>query len=80
LRARRLARYVIADATDNRRFWDRHNQIRDAIASAVKMAESPDINWDSLIVFSERIALAWEQEPDFARMSPEMTRPYNLDR
>ena len=25
------------------------------------------------------IALAWEQEPDFARMSPEMTRPYNFN-
>src|SRR5262245_35480380 len=77
---RHYINYVSADATDSRRFWDRHNQIRDAIASAVKMAESPDINWDSLIVFSERIALAWEQEPDFARASPEMTRPYNLNR
>ena len=72
--------YVTSDANDIRRFWDRHNQIRDAIGSAVKMAESSDINWDSLIVFSERIALAWEQEPDFAQMSPEMTRPYNLNR
>jgi hypothetical protein len=72
--------YVTANPADSRRFWDRHNQIRDAIASALKMAESPDVNWDSLIVFSERIALAWEQEPDFARMSPEMKRPYNLNR
>ena len=77
---RHYINYVTKDATDSRRFWDRHNQIREAIASALKMAESPDINWDSLIVFSERIALAWEQEPDFARMSPEMTRPYNLNR
>jgi hypothetical protein len=70
--------YVTSDANDIRRFWDRHNQIRDAIASAVKMAETPNVNWNALIVFSERIALAWEQEPDFTRMSPEMTRPYNL--
>ena len=71
--------YVTSDANDIRRFWDRHNQIRDAIASAVKMAETPNVNWNALIVFSERIALAWEQEPDFTRMSPEMTRPYNFN-
>lgn len=71
--------YVTSDANDIRRFWDRHNQIRDAIASAVKMAETPNVNWNALIVFSERIALAWEQEPDFTRMSPEMKRPYNFN-
>ncbi len=71
--------YMTSDANDIRRFWDRHNQIRDAIASAVKMAETPNVNWNALIVFSERIALAWEQEPDFTRMSPEMKRPYNFN-
>jgi tetratricopeptide (TPR) repeat protein len=71
--------YVTSNATDIRRFWDRHNQIREAIASAVKRAEPPNVDWNALIVFSERIALAWEQEPDFTRMSPEMTRPYNLN-
>jgi tetratricopeptide (TPR) repeat protein len=78
---RHYINYVIsaADANDIRRFWDRHNQIRDAIAAAVKMAETPDVNWNALIVFSERIALAWEQEPDFTRMSPEMKRPYNFN-
>ena len=75
---RHYINYVTKDAKDIRRFWDRHNQIRDAIASAVKMAESPNANWNALIVFSERIALAWEQEPDFTRMSPEMKRPYNF--
>lgn len=67
-----------ADASDVRRFWDRHKQIRNAVAIALKMAERPDLNWNALISLSERIALAWEQEPDFTRMSPEMNRPYNL--
>ena len=72
--------YVVdrADAKDVRRFWDRHNQIRNAVAIALKMAERQDLNWNALISLSERIALAWEQEPDFTRMSPEMNRPYNL--
>jgi len=72
--------YVVdrADADDVRRFWDRHNQIRDAVAIALKMAERPDLNWNALISFSERIALAWEREPDFTQMSPEMNRPYDL--
>ena len=72
--------YVVdrADAKDVRRFWDRHHQIRNAVAIALKMAERQDLNWNALISLSERIALAWEQEPDFTRMSPEMNRPYNL--
>jgi tetratricopeptide (TPR) repeat protein len=72
--------YVVdrADANDVRRFWDRHHQIRNAVAIALKMAERQDPNWSELISLSERIALAWEQEPDFTRMSPEMNRPYNL--
>ena len=72
--------YVVAraDADDVRRFWDRHHQIRNAVAMALKMAERQDPNWDELISLSERIALAWEREPDFTRMSPEMNRPYNL--
>jgi tetratricopeptide (TPR) repeat protein len=72
--------YVVdsANANDVRRFWDRHNQIRNAVAIALKMAERQDLNWNVLISLSERIALAWEQEPDFTRMSPEMNRPYNL--
>ena len=72
--------YVVdrADADDVRRFWDRHNQIRDAVAIALKMAERPDVNWNALISLSERIALAWEREPDFTQMSPEMNRPYDL--
>ena len=72
--------YVVdrADAKDVRRFWDRHNQIRNAVAIALKMAERQDLNWNALISLSERIALAWEREPDFTRMSPEMKRPYNL--
>jgi tetratricopeptide (TPR) repeat protein len=78
---RHYINYVISDANANdiRRSWDRHNQIRDAIASAVKMAETPNVNLNALIVFSERIALAWEREPDFTRMSPEMKRPYNFN-
>lgn len=76
---RHYINYVTKDAKDVRRFWDRHNQIRDAIAGAVKMAEAPSVNVNALIVVSERIALAWEQEPDFTRMSPEMKRPYNLN-
>ena len=68
-----------ANANDVRRFWDRHNQIRNAVAIALKIAERPDLNWNALISLSERIALAWEREPDFTRMSPEMNRPYNLD-
>jgi len=73
--------YVVdrADTKDVRRFWDRHNQIRNAVAIALKMAERQDLNWNALISLSERIALAWEQEPDFTRMSPEMKRPYNLN-
>jgi hypothetical protein len=59
--------YMKSDANDIRRFWDRHHQIRDAIAWTVKMAESPNANVNALIVSSERIALAWEQEPDFTR-------------
>jgi hypothetical protein len=72
--------YVVdrADAKDVRRFWDRHNQIRNAVAIALKMAERQDLNWNALISLSERIALAWEREPDFTRMSPEMNRPYDL--
>ena len=72
--------YVVdrADSSDARRFWDRHNQIRNAVAIALKMAERQDLNWNALISLSERIALAWEREPDFTRMSPEMNRPYNL--
>ena len=72
--------YLTSDAKDMRRFWDHHNQIRDAIASALQMAERPNVDWDALIAFSEAIALAWEQEPDFVRRSPETRRPYNLDR
>jgi len=72
--------YVTSDANDIRHSWDRYNQIRDAIASALKMTEAPNVEWDSLIFFSERIALAWEQEPDWARMSPAAPRPYNLNR
>ena len=68
-----------ANANDIRRLWDRYNQIRNAIAIALKMTESPNPDWNALISLSERIALAWEQEPDFTRMSPEMTRPYNLN-
>jgi len=73
--------YVVdgADAKDIRRFWDRHKQIRNAVAIALKMSERPDLNWNALISLSERIALAWEHEPDFTRMSPEMQRPYNLN-
>ncbi len=67
-----------ANANDVRRFWDRHNQIRNAVAIALKMAERQDPDWNALISLSERIALAWEREPDFTRMSPEMIRPYNL--
>lgn len=67
-----------ADANDVRRFWDRHNQIHSAVAVALKMTERPDLNLNALLSLSERIALAWEQEPDFTRMSPEMNRPYNL--
>jgi tetratricopeptide (TPR) repeat protein len=72
--------YVVerADANDVRRFWDRHKQIRNAVAIALIMAERQDLNWNALISLSERIALAWEREPDFTRMSPEMKRPYNL--
>ena len=73
--------YVVnsANAKDVRRFWDRYNQIRNAVAIALKMTERADLNWNALISLSERIALAWEREPDFTRMSPEMQRPYNLD-
>ena len=73
--------YVIdnANANDVRRFWDRHNQIRNAVAIALKMTEVPEPNWNALLSLSERIALACEREPDFARMSPDMKRPYNLD-
>ena len=73
--------YVIdsADAKDVRRFWDPDRQIRTAAAIALKMAERPDPNWNALISLSERIALAWEREPDFTRMSPDMKRPYNLN-
>jgi tetratricopeptide (TPR) repeat protein len=73
--------YVIdsANANDVRRFWDRHNQIRYAVAIALKMTELPDPNWNALVSLSERIALAWEREPDFTRMSPDMKRPYDLD-
>jgi tetratricopeptide (TPR) repeat protein len=70
--------YLKSDTDDIRRFWDGHNQIRDAIASALKMAEPPNVDWDSLIVLSERIALAWEQEPDLAWRYRELMRPYNL--
>jgi len=49
------------------------------VAIALKMAERPDLNWNALKSLGERIAPAWEQEPDFTRMSPEMTRPYNLN-
>jgi hypothetical protein len=72
--------YVVdrANTKDVRRFWDRHNQIRNAVAIALKMAERQDLNWNMLISLSERIALAWEREPDFTRMSPEMIRPYDL--
>jgi hypothetical protein len=38
------------------------------------MAERQDPNWNELISLSERIALAWEQETDFTRISPEMNR------
>jgi tetratricopeptide (TPR) repeat protein len=77
---RHYINYVTSEANDIRRSWDRYNQIRDAIASALKMAEPPNVEWDSLMSFSERIALAWEQEPDWARMSPAAPRPYNLNR
>jgi len=72
--------YVVdrADANDVRRFWDRHNQIRHAVAIALIIAEREDPNWNMLISLSERIALAWEREPDFTRMSPDMIRPYDL--
>jgi hypothetical protein len=66
------------DANDVRRFWDRHHQIRNAVAVALKMAERADPNLSALLSLSERIALAWEREPDLTRMSPEMNRPYNL--
>jgi hypothetical protein len=42
------------------------------------MIEKPNLDWDSLLNFCERIANAWEQEPDFTEQSPNMTRPYNL--
>jgi hypothetical protein len=73
--------YVIdgADGKDVRRFWDPYKQIRTACAIALKMAERADPNWNALISLSERIALAWEREPDFTRMSPDMKRPYNLN-
>ena len=72
--------YVVnsANPKDVRRFWDRYNQIRNAVAIALKMTERADLNWNALISLSERIALAWEREPDFTRLSPEMNRPYNL--
>jgi len=69
---------VTSTAGDVRRFWDRYRQIRDAIAQALAMIEQPNLNWDSLLNFCERIANAWEQEPDFTLQSPEATRPYNL--
>ena len=42
--------YVVdsANANDVRRFWDRHNQIRNAVAIALKMTERPDLNWNAL--------------------------------
>ncbi|HEY7167998.1 MAG TPA: hypothetical protein VIB79_25805 [Candidatus Binatia bacterium] len=77
---RHYINYVTSEANDIRRSWDPYNQIRDAIASALKMTEPPNVEWDSLISFSEKIALAWEREPDWARMAPAARRPYNLNR
>ena len=70
---------VTTNAPDLRRRWDPYRDIRNAIARALGMIESPNLDWNSLLVLSERIAVAWEQEPDMARDVGMGTRGYNLN-
>jgi len=70
---------VTTNAPDLRRRWDPYRDICNAIARALGMIESPNLDWESLLVLSERIAVAWEQEPDMARDVGMGTRGYNLN-
>ena len=70
---------IIATVNDYRRFMDPYHDIRDAIGRNLTMISSGKVNWDALLVSGEKIALAWEQEPDFAREFGMRTRPYNVN-
>ena len=70
---------VRANANDYRRIMDPYGDIRNAIGRNLTAISSGKVNWDTLLVSGEKIALAWEQEPDFAREFGMATRPYNLN-
>jgi tetratricopeptide (TPR) repeat protein len=70
---------VTANANDYRRAMDPYHDIRNAIGRDLAAISSGKINWDTFLVSGEKIALAWEQEPDYAREFGMQTRPYNLN-
>ena len=65
-------------AMDFRRYMDPSNDIRNSIAKSFAQIASGKIDWDVLNSCGAKIALAYEQEPDNARLNGLQARFYNL--